>query len=114
MPNRSAVVLDDVFHALGDPTRRAVLARLARGPATVSDLAAPFAMALPSFVQHLAVLEDSGLIASAKKGRVRTCHLKPARLAAAQTWLDQQRVFWERRLDQFDAYVKTLKPGEAP
>jgi DNA-binding transcriptional ArsR family regulator len=108
MPNKPAA-LDQVFHALGDPTRRAVLARLCQGPATVSDLAAPFRMALPSFVQHLAVLEKSGLIASAQKGRVRTCHVKKQQLAAAENWISQQRALWERRLDQFDAYVKTLK-----
>jgi len=111
MPNKSAH-LDDMFHALGDATRRAVLARLCRGPASVSDLAAPFRMALPSFVQHLRVLEDSGLITSVKKGRTRTCHVKPQALGAVEGWLSAQRNLWERRLDQLDAYVKTLKSQE--
>jgi DNA-binding transcriptional ArsR family regulator len=100
--------LDDVFQALGDPTRRAVLARLCKGPASVSDLAAPFRMALPSFVQHLRVLEDSGLIYSTKKGRVRTCHAKPQPLKGAESWIAAQRTMWEQRLDRFDAYVTQL------
>ncbi len=111
MPNKSAA-LDDVFNALGDPTRRAVLARLCQGPTSVSDLAAPFRMALPSFVQHLGVLEKSGLIYSTKKGRVRTCHVKAQQLSVAESWIATQRSLWEQRLNQFDAYVKTLKPGE--
>ncbi len=113
MPNKSAS-LDQVFHALGDPTRRAVLARLCKGPAAVTDLAAPFRMALPSFVQHLNVLERSGLITSTKKGRVRTCEVKPQTLEAARSWLDAQRTMWERRLDRLDAYVKTLKTEDSP
>ena len=113
MPDKQAH-LDDVFHALGDPTRRAVLARLCKGPAAVSDLAAPFRMALPSFVQHLAVLEKSGLITSTKKGRVRTCEVKPQALNAAESWLSAQRALWENRLDRFDAYVKTLSTEDTP
>jgi DNA-binding transcriptional ArsR family regulator len=107
MTNKSAG-LDDVFHALGDPTRRAVLARLCKGPASVTDLAAPFRMALPSFVQHIRVLEKSGLIGSNKKGRVRTCHVKPQALTAAESWISNQRAAWEKRMDQFDAFVKTI------
>lgn len=113
MPNKHPR-LNDVFHALGDPTRRAVLARLCQGPAAVSELKAPFRMALPSFVQHLSVLEKSGLITSTKKGRVRTCEVRPQALDAAETWLSAQRTLWERRLDRLDAYVKTLATEDTP
>lgn len=101
--------MDQVFRALSDPTRRRVLERLGRGPASVSDLAAPFDMALPSFVQHLGVLEDSGLVRSKKQGRVRTYHLAPRRLKQAESWLARQRSLWERRLDRLDAYLVDLK-----
>lgn len=101
--------LDGVFRALADPTRRAVLERLATGPAAVSELAAPFAMALPSFVQHLAVLERSGLVRSRKAGRVRTYRLAPAPLATAERWMSAQRALWERRLDQLDRYLDATK-----
>jgi DNA-binding transcriptional ArsR family regulator len=83
--------LDNAFHALADPTRRAVLARLATGSAPVGELAEPFAMGLPSFMKHLKVLEDSGLIGSTKQGRVRTCFVKLDRLAATEAWLSEQR-----------------------
>jgi DNA-binding transcriptional ArsR family regulator len=105
---RAAHAVDTVFRALADPTRRRVVERLSRQPASVSELAAGFDMALPSFVQHLNVLEQSGLVRSRKTGRVRTYRLAPDRLQAAAGWLEQQRTLWERRLDQFDAYVKTL------
>ena len=108
MPNQSAR-LDHVFRALADPTRRAVLERLARGAAPVSELARPFPMALPSFTQHLRVLEESGLVDSRKAGRVRTYRLSPRGLAAAETWLEKQRAMWARRLDQLDDYPDTLK-----
>jgi DNA-binding transcriptional ArsR family regulator len=108
MPNQS-VQLDGVFQALADPTRRAVLARLSRGPAPVSELARPFRMALPSFSQHLDVLERCGLVRSRKSGRVRTCWLAPQRLKAAERWLETQRAIWERRLDQLDSYLADLK-----
>jgi len=108
MPNQS-VQLDRVFQALADPTRRAVLARLSRGPARVSELAQPFRMALPSFSQHLDVLERCGLVRSRKSGRVRTCWLEPRRLKAAERWLEAQRATWERRLDQLDSYLADLK-----
>ena len=98
--------LDTVFHALANPTRRAVIEELRRGPASVSDLARPFDMALPSFMQHLAVLEESGLVRSRKRGRVRTLRLVEDRLEPAATWLDRQRGLWERRLDQLDDYLK--------
>ena len=106
MPDTLAT--DNVFRALADPTRREVVERLGRSPASVSELAEPFDMALPSFVQHLRVLEDSGLVRSRKAGRVRTYRLVPRRLRVAEDWLTRQRTMWERRLDQFDAYVTKL------
>lgn len=111
MPNLSTG-LDQTFRALADPTRRAVVAALGRGPASVSDLARPFEMALPSFLQHLRVLEESGLIATRKIGRVRTCTLEPQPLAEAESWLDEQKTLWTRRLDQLDAFVLQLKDRE--
>ncbi len=111
----AAATLDRAFHALANPTRRAVVARLGRGPATVSELAEPFDMALPSFMQHLRVLEDSGLVRTRKQGRVRTVHVRPTSLRRAASWLDEQRDLWERRLDRLDAYVQTLEePDERP
>lgn len=111
MPHQSAR-LDRVFRALADPTRRAVVERLGAGPATVSELARPFGMALPSFAQHLAVLEESGLVRSRKRGRVRTCQLAPRPLADAERWLDAQRALWERRLDQLDRLLLDQKEEE--
>ncbi|WP_425987996.1 ArsR/SmtB family transcription factor [Afipia sp. DC4300-2b1] len=104
--------LNDTFHALADPTRRAVLAKLTSGPATVSDLAQPFSMALPTFLQHLKVLEECGLVRSKKVGRVRTCQLKPRPLEEAQDWLGTQRTLWTRRLDQLDDYLRHLNATE--
>ena len=108
MPHQLAQ-LDRVFHALADPTRRAVLKRLSSGPAAVSELARPFDMALPSFTQHLKVLEASGLVLSRKAGRVRTYHLAPQPLKEAEDWMAEQRSLWERRLDQLDAFLLQLK-----
>ncbi len=108
MPNQS-VRLNGVFQALSDPTRRAVLERLSSGPAPVSELAQPFKMALPSFSQHLDVLENCGLVRSRKTGRVRTYQLAPQPLKVAEHWMVTQRVNWERRLDQLDNYLKHLK-----
>ena len=107
-PSRS-VRLDRVFHALGDPTRRAVLHRLGRGPAPVTELARSFRMALPSFAQHLDVLEHCGLVRSRKTGRVRTYRLAPRPLVAAEQWMAEQRALWERRLDQLDQVLSELK-----
>ena len=104
---------DLAFRALADPTRRAVLERLARGPAAVSELARPFSIALPTFTQHLGVLEDAGLIRSEKHGRVRTCHLVPERLDPVESWLGRQRALWVQRCDQLDAYVLSL-PDDPP
>jgi DNA-binding transcriptional ArsR family regulator len=103
MPDYSS--LGPVFQALADPTRRAVLERLTHGPASVKELARPFPMALPSFAQHLDVLERSGLVRSRKQGRVRTYALEPEALAGAVDWLAQQRSTWEQRLDQLDQYL---------
>ena len=108
MPNQS-VSLNRVFQALADPTRRAVLERLSSGPASVSELAQPFQMALPSFSQHLEVLENCGLVRSRKTGRVRTYELAPQPLKEAEQWMVTQRANWERRLDQLDDYLKDLK-----
>jgi len=105
--------LDRLFQALADPTRRAVVERLGRGPAATSELARPFAMALPSFLQHLEVLERAGLVRSTKYGRVRTFRLTPQPLDAVEDWMTAQRRLWERRLDQFDEYVQTLKESES-
>lgn len=105
-------VADDVFHALANPTRRRVLERLSVGPATVSELAAPFDMQLPSFVQHLSVLEQSRLVKSKKRGRVRTYEIAPERFKVAEDWLTERRRSWEARLDGFDEYVKQLKRKE--
>ena len=104
MPNYQPP-LDQMFQALADPTRRAMIQRLSRGPASVSDLAAPFAMSLPAVVQHLTVLQSSGLIKSHKTGRVRTCTLDASALSHAEQWICQRRVEWERRLDRLGDYL---------
>ena len=104
---------DEVFHALSNSTRRRVLELLSAGPATVSDLAAPFDMQLPSFVQHLSVLERSRLIKSKKRGRVRTYGIAPERFKVVDDWLTARRRQWEARLDRFDRYVKGLKEKES-
>ena len=104
-----SAVADDVFYALSNSTRRKVLEQLSRGPATVSELAAPFDMKPPSFVQHLSVLEESRLVKSKKHGRVRTYEIAPERLKVAEDWLLEHRQLWEARLDRFDQYVNQLK-----
>lgn len=101
--------LDDVFLALADPTRRAVLGRLGQGPASVGELAKPFDMALPSFMKHIHVLEESGWIRTRKRGRVRTCAIDKTALAAADAWLAEQRVPWEARFDRLDALLEATK-----
>ncbi len=101
--------IDSVFRALSDPTRRRVLEKLARGSASVSELAAPFDMSLPSFMQHMGLLEDSGLVRSRKQGRIRTFELSPKRMQLAESWLTNQRSLWEQRLDQLDDYLLNLK-----
>jgi DNA-binding transcriptional ArsR family regulator len=92
--------LDLVFQALADPTRRAIVERLGRGPASVSQLAQPFAMSLPAVFQHLRVLEASGLVRSEKVGRVRTCRMDSLALSSAERWIADRRAIWERRLDR--------------
>lgn len=101
-----------MFHALADPSRRAVLERLAEGPASVGELAKPFTMALPSLMQHLRLLEDCGLIRTEKVGRVRTCRIEPHAMDAAGEWIARQRAVWEARFDRLDAYLQILKKQE--
>ena len=108
-----SAVADDVFHALSNSTRRKVLEQLSVGPATVSQLAAPFDMKLPSFVQHLSVLEQSRLVKSKKRGRVRSYEIAPERFKVAEDWLTERRQLWEARLDRFDEYVRQLKEKES-
>lgn len=104
--------LDRVFHSLSDGTRRAVIAQLANGPASVGDLAQRHHMALTSFMKHIRVLEVSELVTSRKTGRVRMCQLRPDALAAAQSWIEQERRVWEARLDRLDAFIETLAAKE--
>ncbi|HEV3035497.1 MAG TPA: metalloregulator ArsR/SmtB family transcription factor [Solirubrobacteraceae bacterium] len=97
--------VDLLFHALADSTRRAMVDRLTRGPASVSELARPFDMSLPAVVQHLHVLEASGLVRSQKLGRVRTCTVEPAALRTAERWIAERRTFWEQSLDRLGEYL---------
>ena len=108
-----SAVTDDVFYALSNSTRRKVLEHLSVGPASVSELAEPFDMKLPSFVEHLSVLERSRLVKSKKRGRVRTYEIVPERFKVAEDWLSERRQLWEDRLDRFDKYVKQLKEKES-
>ena len=108
MLNQSAD-LDQLFHALADPARRAMLERLSRGPAAVSELAQPLPMSLPAAMQHLGVLEAAGLVRSRKVGRVRTCAIEPRALSQAEQWINARRIEWERRLDRLGEYLKTLE-----
>jgi len=105
--------LDFAFHALSDPTRRAVISRLAAGEVPVSVLAEPFDMALPSFVQHLKVLEDSGLIAREKRGRSRWCRLLRPRFDEAAEWMETERRRWTERLDRLETYLDTAQQNNA-
>lgn len=102
-------VLDDVFQALADPTRRAVLGRLGTGPASIGELAEPFDMALPSFMKHIHMLERSGWISTHKAGRVRTCELDRSPFVAVEGWLEQQRGVWESRTDRLENFVNSEK-----
>jgi DNA-binding transcriptional ArsR family regulator len=106
--------LNGIFQALGDPTRRAVLGRLANGPATVSELAKPFDMALPSFMQHIRYLEESGWIRTRKVGRVRICAIEEEPFVAVEVWLSQQRALWEGRTDRLEQFVTTDHGEEKP
>lgn len=105
MLNQQAA-LDMMFQALADPARRSMVDRLCRGPASVSELAAPLAMSLPSVMQHLQVLEASGLVRSEKTGRVRTCRIEPAALSSAERWINDRRRLWESNLDRLGDYLK--------
>jgi DNA-binding transcriptional ArsR family regulator len=103
------IPLDRLFQALADPARRAMLERLALGPAPVSELARPLPMSLPSVMQHLGVLEAAGLVRSEKVGRVRTCAMEPEALSQAERWINARRIEWEHRLDRLGDYLKTME-----
>ncbi len=111
MLNESAR-LDLAFQALADPTRRGMLAHLSRAPASVSELAAPYRMSLPAVMQHLQMLEASGLVRSEKTGRVRTCRIEPQAFTAAEGWIAEQRALWEGRLDRLEDYLATMQSGK--
>jgi DNA-binding transcriptional ArsR family regulator len=112
MPNFQSSI-ESTFHALADPARRSMVERLSFGPATVSDLARPLAISLPSVMQHIGVLESSGLVRSSKIGRVRTCQLNPQAFAEAEAWLSERRLEWERRLDRLGDYLDNTDPSKA-
>jgi DNA-binding transcriptional ArsR family regulator len=103
--------LDLIFHALADPSRRLMVERLSRGPASVSELAEPLTMSLPAVVQHLQVLEASGLVRSEKIGRVRTCHIEWAALQTAEDWMMDRRKTWEQRLDRLGDFLAEQEKG---
>ena len=103
---------DRTFHALSDPTRRAVVASLMKGSASVKELAKPFEMGLPSFMKHIKVLQDSGLVVSEKVGRVRTCYIKTEQLEAAESWLHEQQKIWNERTNRLADYVENLSSVE--
>jgi DNA-binding transcriptional ArsR family regulator len=97
--------LDQLFHALADPARRIMVERLSRGPASVSELAQPLRMSMPAVMQHLRILEASGLVRSAKQGRVRTCHIQRPALQSVERWIGERRAAWERRLDRLGDFL---------
>jgi DNA-binding transcriptional ArsR family regulator len=101
----SAASIDRVFHALGDPTRRAIVEKLSQGPISASRLAEPLDITLAAVVQHLQILEKSGLVHTEKVGRVRTCRIEPAGLTAAEQWLSARRALWQKRLDRLGALL---------
>lgn len=105
MLNQQPAPLDLMFQALADPTRRTIVERLSAGQASVSELAKPLAMSLPAVMQHLQVLEASGLVRSEKVGRVRTCRIDPEALTMAETWINDRRTLWERRFDRLGRYL---------
>ena len=109
MLNHAAV--DRVFHALGDPTRRLILEQLSRGPASVSALAKPLDITLAAVVQHLQVLEQSGIVRTEKIGRVRSCHVRPDGLRVAERWIAERRAIWERRFDRLGEILGEPQPG---
>ena len=109
-----SLTLDRMFQALADPSRRLMVDRLSRGPASVSELARPLSMSLPAVVQHLQVLEASGLIRSEKVGRVRTCRIEPKAMSMAEQWISQRREIWEGRLDRLAEYLAEHPDQELP
>ncbi len=113
MPNQQSD-LDLMFHALSDRTRRGMVERLTRGPATVGELAQPLTMSLPSVLQHLQLLEKSGLVTSQKAGRVRTCYVQPAALTAVEAWIKRHKAMWEGHLDRLADYLDETKEDDAP
>jgi DNA-binding transcriptional ArsR family regulator len=106
-------LLNHAFHALADPSRRSIVARLTRGPASVSELAAPLAMSLPAVVQHIDVLQTSGLVRSEKVGRVRTCRLETAPMRTVEPWIAQHRAVWQRLFDRLGDILESTYPSEA-
>src|SRR3712207_1520780 len=112
MPTAEATQLDRAFHALADESRRAMVVRLARGPASVSELAVPLEMSLPSVMQHLDVLQRSGLVRSEKVGRVRTCRLEPGPMQSLEQWIAEHRAIWERRLDRLSDVLDDAFPTD--
>lgn len=114
MLNQSPESLDLMFQALADTTRRQMIDRLSRGPASVSELAAPFDMSLPAVVQHLKVLEQSGLVRTEKVGRVRTCTIDTGALTMVEQWINDRRTGWEKRLDRLGAFLDALPPADDP
>ena len=112
MPAADAEQLDRAFHALADGNRRAIVARLTRGPASVSELAAPLEVSLPTVLQHLEVLQRSGLVRSAKAGRVRTCRLEPGPMRVLEHWIADHRSTWERRLDLMGDVLDEIFPAD--
>jgi DNA-binding transcriptional ArsR family regulator len=110
MLDQQSPPLDRVFQALADPSRRAMVERLSRGPASVSELAEPFRMSLQAVSQHLQVLETSGLVRTEKVGRVRTCQIEPGAFNAAEQWISDRRSAWERRLDRLGDYLAEPSP----
>jgi DNA-binding transcriptional ArsR family regulator len=110
----AAATLDRTFQALADPTRRIMVERLARGPASVCELAEPFSLSLPAMMQHLQVLERSGLVRSAKLGRVRTCSIQPEALRAAEKWITDRRSMWERHFDRLGEFLAETDPDKKP
>ena len=108
----TAAALDATFQALADPTRRRMVVQLSQGPASVSELARPLPISLPAVLQHLQLLEASGLIRSEKKGRVRTCRIEPKALSRAESWIAEQRALWEGRLDRLETYLAELQKEE--
>jgi len=103
--------VDRVFHALGDPTRRAIVERLSQGPATVTRLAEPFPITLAAIVQHLQILEESGLVQTEKVGRTRTCRIEPAGFSVVERWIEERRTLWERRFDRLGGILDEPDTG---